>query len=146
MNNRVLNTELKKEAACEFKSTGGLQRILKATSYSMKGLMTAWQNEAAFRQELILVLILLPVALWVDVPVLERVALVAVLALVLIVELLNSAVEAAIDRIGIERHELSGRAKDLGSAAVFITLALLVFVWLSILGDKLLAFFSGLMA
>lgn len=143
MTDPLLVSERAKAASCEFKSTGGPRRIFKAAGYSLQGLATAWQHEAAFRQELILVLVLLPLALWVDVSVLERVALVGVLALVLIVELLNSAVEAAIDRIGVERHELSGRAKDLGSAAVFITLALLGFVWLSILGERLLRWLSA---
>ena len=131
----------------EFKSTGGFKRVYKAAGYSVKGLMSAWQNEAAFRQELALTLILLPIALWVDVTSTERVLLlVAVLALVLIVELLNSAVEAAIDRIGTERHELSGQAKDLGSAAVFIALFLVAFCWLTILGDRLLEWIRGLLS
>ncbi len=124
------------KTAVEFKSTGGIKRIFKATEYSMKGFIGAWKNEAAFRQELALVLVLLPFALFLDVSTLERIALIGVLALVLIVELINSAIEAAIDRIGAERHELSGRAKDLGSAAVFITLTMVAYVWLAILGAK----------
>ncbi|MGH1372313.1 MAG: diacylglycerol kinase [Cellvibrionaceae bacterium] len=118
------------------KGKTGVKRIINAFGYSLQGFRNAWRNEAAFRQESVLVLILLPVALWLDVSVLERVALVSVLALVLIVELLNSAVEAAIDRIGPELHELSGRAKDFGSAAVFVALTLTLYVWGVILYDN----------
>lgn len=124
---------MKKLTAADFKSTGGVKRVFKAAGYSMKGFASAWRHEAAFRQELSLALILLPLAIWLDVSTLERIAMIGALALVLIVELLNSAVEAAIDRISDERHELSGRAKDLGSAAVFITLLMLFFTWASIL-------------
>ncbi len=120
----------------EFKSTGGIKRIFKAAGYSVKGFIGAWKNEAAFRQESAMVLVLLPFAVLLDVSTLERIALIGVLALVLIVELINSAIEAAIDRIGVERHELSGRAKDLGSAAVCISLLMVAYVWLAILGAK----------
>ncbi len=111
----------------------GLRRLLLAGGYSIKGLRSAWCQEAAFRQELILTLVLIPIALWLDFSVMERLLLIAVLILVLVVELLNSAIEAAIDRIGPERHELSGRAKDLGSAAVFLSLLLTATVWVSLL-------------
>ena len=111
----------------------GIKRIFRATGFSMQGLKLAWQSEAAFRQELILVLFMLPVALLVDVPMVERILLIMTLMIVLIVELLNSAIEAVVDRIGHEIHPLSGQAKDIASAAVFIALALCGITWLLIL-------------
>lgn len=107
----------------------GIRRIFRATMYSALGLSAAWKNEAAFRQELLLVMVLLPVAVWLGQTGLERAVLIGCLFIVLIVELLNSAIEAAIDRHGHELHELSGRAKDMGSAAVFMSLLLLATVW-----------------
>lgn len=107
----------------------GIRRILLAGVYAVAGIRAALRHEAAFRQETILALIFIPLALFVDVSSLERALLVAVTALVLIVELLNSAVEAVVDRIGPELHELSGRAKDMGSAAVLVSLLLWVFTW-----------------
>lgn len=107
----------------------GIRRILLATVYSAQGFGHAWKHEAAFRQEVALSLVLTPVALWLGQTIFERAALVAVLLIVLIVEFLNTAVEAAIDRMGDEHHELSGRAKDLGSAAVFVSLLLVALVW-----------------
>lgn len=107
----------------------GLRRILRATVYSAQGFAHAWKHEAAFRQEALLSLALTPVALWLGRTMTERAALIGVLLIVLIVEFLNSAVEAAIDRHGSEHHELSGRAKDLGSAAVFVSLVLVLLVW-----------------
>ncbi len=118
------------------KGKTGIKRIINAFGYSLQGFCYAWKNEAAFRQELLLAALLFPLALWLDVTSVERIALIAVLALVLVVELLNSAIEAAIDRIGPEHHHLSGRAKDLGSAAVFVALALTVYVWGVILYDN----------
>lgn len=112
-----------------------LSRLTNATRISIQGFRQAWEGEAAFRLEVLLAALMLPVALLLDVGALERIALVGSVLLVLIVELLNSAVEAAIDRIGSERHPLSGRAKDLGSAAVFVALALAGFTWLTILVD-----------
>lgn len=110
----------------------GVYRIFKATGYSMQGLKAAWKFEAAIRQELLLLLIFIPFALLSDCSAVEKSLLIISLALVLIVELLNSAIEAAVDRIGPELHELSGRAKDIGSAAVFITLIMMTSVWLII--------------
>jgi len=110
-----------------------VKRLGSATRFSMQGLQHAWRGEAAFRFEVILAVLMLPVALVLDVAPLERIALVASIFLVLIVELINSAVEAVVDRIGPEHHPLSGRAKDLGSAAVFLALLLALFVWLTIL-------------
>lgn len=112
-----------------------IRRLHSATRISLQGFRLAWEGEAAFRVEVVLALIMLPVALLLDINSLERIALVGSVLLVLAVELLNSAVEAAIDRIGSERHPLSARAKDLGSAAVFVTLVLVVFVWATILVD-----------
>ena len=107
----------------------GIRRILRATKFSAQGLAQAWQHEAAFRQELVLVLLLVPVAAWLGQTALERAVLIGCCLIVLIVELINSAIEAAIDRHGDEHHELSGRAKDMGSAAVFISLLLVAVVW-----------------
>ena len=107
----------------------GLRRIIHAAGYSAQGFSHAWRHEAAFRQELALAVLLTPVALWLGQTIVERAALIALLLLVLVVELLNSAIEAAIDRHGDEHHELSGRAKDLGSAAVFVVLTMVVLVW-----------------
>jgi diacylglycerol kinase (ATP) len=107
----------------------GIRRILRATKFSVQGLAQAWRHEAAFRQELLLVIVLIPVAVWLGQSAVEYAVLFASLLLVLVVELLNSAIEAAIDRHGDEHHELSGRAKDLGSAAVFISLVIVVVIW-----------------
>lgn len=107
----------------------GIRRVLAATGYSIKGLAAAFRNEAAFRQELALTTVLLPVSLWLADNPLEWLLLVAPLFILLIVELLNSAIETAIDRIGDEPHALSGQAKDMGSAAVMLSLALLAVSW-----------------
>jgi len=111
----------------------GLRRIVAATRYSAQGLRHAWCHEAAFRQEVALCALLIPAALWLGEDRFERLLLIAPCLLLLIVELLNSAVEAAVDRVGAERHELSGRAKDLGSAAVFVSLLLLGATWCTVL-------------
>ncbi len=111
--------------------TTGFKRIINATRYSWQGICSAFKHEAAFRQELILFGVLAPCSFWLDVTHVERVLMIASLLLIMLVELLNSAIEAVVDRIGEERHELAGRAKDTASAAVFIALALAVFVWLS---------------
>lgn len=111
----------------------GLTRIIKAAGYSWKGLRAAWQHEAAFRQEAIAAIVAIVVALWLDVDVITRVLLVGSVVLVIIVEVLNSAVEAVVDRIGSEIHPLAGRAKDMGSAAVLLTILLAVFVWIMLL-------------
>jgi diacylglycerol kinase (ATP) len=116
----------------------GLGRILRATKFSSQGLASAWKNEAAFRQELLLVVVLLPVAVWLGQTALERAVLIGCLFVVLIVELINSAIEAAIDRHGDELHELSGRAKDMGSAAVFVSLLLVAVVWGLIAAERFL--------
>jgi len=110
-----------------------IQRLQAAAGYSWAGLKAAYKDEAAFRLEVLLSLFLVPLAFVVGGSVAEQGLLVAVWALVLIAELLNSAVEAAIDRISTDRHELSGRAKDMGSAAVFIAMVNAAVVWLVIL-------------
>lgn len=115
----------------------GLTRIINAAGYSMKGLRAALVNEAAFRQELLLCLVLTPLGLWLGQDGVERALLIGSLFLVLIVELLNSAVEALVDRVGSDYHELSGRAKDIGSAAVFIALLNVAVVWGLILYPRL---------
>ena len=107
----------------------GIRRILRATRFSAQGFAQAWQHEAAFRQELVLAIVMTPAAIWLGSTVVERALLIGVLLLVLIVELFNSAIEAAIDRHGDEHHELSGRAKDMGSAAVFVSLVIVLLVW-----------------
>ena len=111
----------------------GWRRLVNAASYSWAGLQAAWRHEEAFRQEGLLCAALVPVALWLGGNAVERALLIGSLLLVVIVELLNSSIEAAIDRISLERHELSGRAKDLGSAAVFVALLNATIVWLLIL-------------
>ena len=108
---------------------GELRRLQNATRWSFQGLRHAWREEAAFRFEVVLAAVMVPTALALDVERLERVALVGSVLLVLIVELLNSALEAAIDRIGTEHHPLSGQGKDMGSAAVFVALVLAGFTW-----------------
>jgi len=107
----------------------GLQRILLATRYSAQGLLASWRHESAFRQETALAVVTIPLGLWLGDSALERALLVAAILQVLIVELLNSAIEAAIDRMGDGEHELSGRSKDMGSAAVLLSLLLAGVVW-----------------
>ena len=111
----------------------GLTRIVSATGYSWVGLKAAFKHEAAFRQELFLCLVLVPMALWLAHTGIERALLIGSLLLVLMVELLNSSVEAAVDRISDEHHELAGRAKDIGSAAVFVSLLNVVVIWALVL-------------
>ena len=111
----------------------GITRILRAAGASWKGLAGAYREEAAFRQELGLAVLVIPLGLWLGRTGVERALLVAPMLLVLIVELLNSAVEATVDRIGLERHVLAGLAKDIGSAAVLLSLILLGAVWLLVL-------------
>lgn len=113
----------------EFKSKSGIKRIFSAFFYSMDGLRTAWRYEHAFRQELMLAVPGVIVASLLPVTVLERVALISVLLLVLIVELLNSAIEAVVDRVSLERNPLSKNAKDLGSAAVMISMLIAALTW-----------------
>jgi diacylglycerol kinase (ATP) len=111
----------------------GLLRVMRAVGASANGLVGAFREEAAFRQELALATLVIPLALWLGHSGVERALLIAPMLLVLIVELLNSAIEATVDRIGFERHQLAGLAKDIGSAAVFVSFVLLVAVWLLVL-------------
>ena len=124
-------------AESPFKGKTGVARIVQAFLNSLAGLGDAWRHESAFRQEILLAAILVPVACGVPVTGTERALLVGSVLLVLVVELLNSSVEAAIDRISLDRHSLSKRAKDLGSAAVLVTLVLLAVVWGLVLGSRL---------
>ncbi len=107
----------------------GITRIIKAGGYSWAGLKAAFKHEAAFRQELALCVLMVPLGLWLGQTGIERALLIGSLLLVLMVELLNSAIETVVDRIGSEHHELSGRAKDIGSAAVFIALLNVIVIW-----------------
>ena len=113
----------------------GLVRLVRAFGNSFKGFAGAFGEEAAFRQELALAVVLVPLGLWLGRSGVERALLVAPMLLILIVELLNSAIEAAVDRIGFEHHQLSGLAKDIGSAAVFLSILLLAIVWVLVLAD-----------
>ncbi len=111
----------------------GLARVLRAFGSSMRGLSGAYRDEAAFRQELALAGVVIPLGLWFGHGAIERVLLITPVLLILIVELLNSAIEATVDRIGPERHVLAGLAKDIGSAAVLLSFVLLGVVWLIVL-------------
>lgn len=111
----------------------GLRRVLLAARYSWQGLTTCYRKEAAFRQELWLVLLLAPLALWLGKDGVERALLIGSLMLVLVVELLNTGIENVVDRVGSEPHKLSGRAKDMGSAAVFVSLVTTALVWVLVL-------------
>jgi diacylglycerol kinase (ATP) len=112
-----------------FKSKNGLERIAKALGYSLAGLKAAYKNEAAIRQETWLMVLLVPLGLYLGQTNIERILLVGVVFLVFIVELLNSAIEAAVDHTSIDHHKLAGRAKDIGSAAVFVSIMLFLLVW-----------------
>lgn len=113
----------------------GLIRLVNAFGNTWKGYVGAFREEAAFRQELALCVVLFPLGLWLGQNGLERALLVGPIFIVLIVELLNSGIEATVDRIGLERNPLSGLAKDLGSAAVFTSFALLAVIWALVLFD-----------
>ena len=121
------------------KGQSGIRRLINALFYSLSGLKLAFRHESAFRQEIALAVILIPLACVIPVGAVERVLLIASVLLVLIVELLNSSIEAAIDRIGLDTHRLSKRAKDLGSAAVLIALTALAVTWVLLAGPVLLA-------
>jgi diacylglycerol kinase (ATP) len=114
------------------------RRLLSALRYSWQGLKTAWTHEAAFRQELRVLVLSLPLAFWLTDYTVERVLLIGSIMLILIVELINSAIETALDRVSVEPHPLAKQAKDLSSAAVFSTLLLAFFTWLLILTGKFL--------
>ena len=116
-----------------YKGKTGLRRLINATRYSLSGLAEAARHEDAFRQELILAMVLVPLGLWLGSNGIERALLAGSVLAVLVVELLNSAVEAAVDRISLENHRLAKRAKDMGSAAVMLSLVTTAVVWLLVL-------------
>ena len=116
------------------KGNKGLTRAWHAAKNSWCGVVYAFKEESAFRQELTLLIICTPIALFLDVSILEKVALICSIIMVLVVELLNSSVEAAIDRISFEHHDLSKRAKDFGSAAVMLALLVAVLIWIAVCG------------
>ncbi len=124
----------------EKKNCSWLRRLINASLHSARGLAFAWRCEASFRLELPIILILLPVAFWLGVTAAQRALLIFAILLILLTELVNSAIEAAIDRIGPEHHPLSGQAKDLGSAAVLVALVMAAVVWAIIAWER----FEGL--
>jgi diacylglycerol kinase (ATP) len=115
------------------KGKTGLRRLINAAGYSLAGLAAAARHEDAFRQELMLAAVLVPLGLWLGQSGVERALLVGSMLLVLIVELLNSAVEAAVDRVSLDNHNLAKRAKDIGSAAVMLSLVNVAVIWLLVL-------------
>lgn len=120
----------------------GLKRIVMAAGYSLQGFRAAWKHESAFRQETLLTLAFLPLAIWLGQSAAQTALLISTLFLVVIVELLNSGIEAVVDRIGDEPHKLSGRAKDMGSAAVFLSLLLMAVVWVTVAVERFLPGFQ----
>jgi diacylglycerol kinase (ATP) len=120
----------------EFKSKSGLKRIFSALGYSIEGLKSAWRHEHAFRQELLLFAVGSAVALALRISAFEKLMLIGVLVLILIVELINSAIEAVVDRVSLERHALSKNAKDFGSAAVLLAVLLAVAAWAVVLFNR----------
>lgn len=123
------NTDHTPHDESPFKGKTGLRRLINAFGYSMDGFKAAYQHEDAFRQEVWLALVLIPLAFYLERETLHRLFMVGSVILVMIVELLNSAVEAVVDRVSIERHALAKRAKDIGSAAVLLALVNLSVVW-----------------
>ncbi|WP_336927830.1 diacylglycerol kinase [Acinetobacter oleivorans] len=116
-----------------YKGKTGLKRILNATGYSISGFKAAYKNEAAFRQIVLINLILIPVSFFLDVTRSEHVLLIIVCLFAMIIELFNSAIEAVVDRVSLEKHQLSKNAKDMGSAAQFVALSIIAITWLFIL-------------
>ncbi|MDQ9010533.1 diacylglycerol kinase [Acinetobacter gerneri] len=116
-----------------FKGKTGLRRIFNATSYSIAGFKAAFSNEAAFRQIIFINIILIPLSFFLDVSRGEQALMIAVCLLAIIVELFNSAIEAVVDRVSLEKNELSKNAKDMGSAAQFVALSIIAITWVMIL-------------
>jgi diacylglycerol kinase (ATP) len=110
--------------------------IINAFRYTFDGLKSAWKNELAFRGEVVVAIIMIPLGIWLGQSAVEQALLIASILLILLTELVNSALEAVVDRIGPERHELSKRAKDMGSAAAFISMVTAVVVWMIIAFDR----------
>jgi len=125
-----------KQPVSEFKSTSGLKRILAATGYSIEGLKAAWRHEHAFRQELVVASVGTIVALILPVSAFQKLFLITTLVFVLIVELINSAIEAVVDRVSLERHPLSKNAKDFGSAAVMLAVLISLASWSVVLFNR----------
>ena len=123
----------------DFKSKGGIARIFNACRYSAQGFAHALRYEAAFRQELLFATPAIIGVWFLRITPAEKIVLLASVVLVLVVELLNSAIEATVDRVSLERHPLAGRAKDLGSAAVMLSLALMVVAWVLLAGPAIAA-------
>ena len=117
----------------EFKGKQGLTRLINALGYSRDGLRAAWKNEAAFREEVLLAAVTIPLGLWLGHGGIERALLVGSILFILIVEILNSAVEAVVDKASPEKHELAKRAKDMGSAAVLLSLLNAAVIWACVL-------------
>ncbi|MEY3190221.1 MAG: hypothetical protein RIS10_338 [Pseudomonadota bacterium] len=111
----------------------GIKRLINACIFSVAGFKATWTHEEAFRQEVIIFVVSTPIALWLGETTIEKLLLIGSVVLIMLVELLNSAVEAVVDRVGFEHHELSGRAKDIGSAAVMMSLAWVAVTWTLIL-------------
>jgi diacylglycerol kinase (ATP) len=124
------------QPSSEFKSKGGLGRIVSAFRYSIDGVKHAWRHEHAFRQELMVALPAALLALFLKISAFEKLVLIAMLGLVLLVELINAAIEAVVDRISLERHPLSKAAKDLGSAAVALAITMAAATWAVILYNR----------
>ena len=120
-----------------FKGKTGMQRLWNAFGYSLHGFSSAFRHEDAFRQEVLLAAVLIPIALLLDASGTGKAMMIGSVLLVLIVELLNSAIEAAVDRISLDHHQLAKRAKDLGSAAVFLSLVNVAIVWALVIAEKL---------
>lgn len=118
------------------KKSKGIQRLIRAFSYSLAGFRAAWKNEEAFRQETVGTIFIIPLGLWLGQTGTQRAMLIGIWLIVIITELTNSAIEAAVDRMGPEHHTLSGRAKDMGSAAVLVGICACVIIWGLIAYDR----------
>jgi diacylglycerol kinase (ATP) len=127
----------------EYKSRGGIGRIVNACRYSAQGFAHALRHEAAFRQELLFAIPAIIGVWFLRITSVEKIVLLASVVLVLVVELLNSAIEAVVDRVSLEPHPLAGRAKDLGSAAVMLSLALMVSAWVLLAGPAIVALLAN---
>ena len=136
MQSSVQNSSAPMDAKA-LKGKRGIRRLINAFGYSFKGFKAAFANEDAFRQECLLLVIMLPVALFLPVSTTQKALLCLSLFIVILVELINSAIEAVVDRVGLEIHPLSGMAKDLGSAAVLTSLVISALIWILVLADLL---------
>ena len=116
----------------------GLPRLIDATRYSMRGLRAAWTHEEGFRTECLLMLLLAPAAIWLASDSVEFILLIGSCLMVMLAEIINSAIESVVDRVRLDQHPQSGQAKDLGSAAVFICMMMVLLVWGTLLGSRLL--------